>query len=133
MKSILTVTLAAMISIGLLAAPAEATDWTAGTSLSLKASDTQVKQGTKITFTIKLKSHRKPCYQMEPVKWYRNGVYKKTLHTNNKGVVHLTKKMNHTSTYRAKYLGKRVGQHPNRHVCHASQSRAVRIKVKRKH
>jgi len=76
-----------MISIGLLAAPAEATDWTASTSLSLKASDTQVKQGTKVTFTIKLKSHRKPCYQKEPVKWFRNGVYKRTLHTNNKGVI----------------------------------------------
>ena len=92
MKSILTVTLAAMISIGLLAAPAQATDWTASTSLSLKASQTHVKQGTKITFTIKLKSNRKPCYQNEPVKWYRNGVYKKTLHTNNKGVIKLQKK-----------------------------------------
>jgi len=133
MKSILTVTLAAMISIGLLAAPAEATDWTASTSLSLKASQTHVKQGTKITFTIKLKSNRKTCYQNEPVKWYRNGVYKKTLHTNNKGVIKLQKKMNHTSAYRAKYFGKKTGLHPNRHVCHASQSRAVKITVKRKH
>ena len=133
MKYILRVTLASMISIGLLAAPAMATDWAAGTSLSLKASDTKVKQGTKVTFTIHLKSKRKPCYQNQPVKWYRNGIYKKTVHTNNKGVVKLKKKMNHTGTFRAKYFGRKVGQHPNRHICHASQSRAVTVKVKRKH
>ena len=133
MKHILSVALASMMCVGLLAAPAEATDWTASTSLSLKASDTHVKKGTKITFTIKLKSHRKPCYQNEPVRWYKNGVYKKTVHTNDKGVVQLHKKMQHTSTYRAKYLGKRVGTHPNRHVCHPSQSRAVKITVKRHH
>jgi len=133
MKYILRVTLASMISVGLLAAPAMATDWTAGTSLSLKASDTKVKQGTKVTFTIKLKSHRKPCYQNQPVKWYRNGVYKRTLHTDNKGVATLRKKMNHTGTFRAKYFGRRWGHHPNRHVCNGSQSRAVTVKVKRKH
>ena len=31
------------------------------------------------------------------------------------------------------YFGKKVGHHPNRHVCHASQSRGVTIHVKRKH
>ena len=133
MKHILRIALASMMCVGLLAAPAQATDWTASTSLSLRASDTHVKQGTKVFFTIKLKSHRKACYQHEPVKWFRNGVYKKTAHTNNKGVVVLHKKMIHTSTYRAKYLGKKVGHHPNRHVCHASQSRGVTIHVKRKH
>jgi len=133
MKYMLRVTLASMISIGLLASPAMASDWTASTSLSLKASDTQVKQGTKVTFTIHLKSKRKACYQNEPVRWYRNGVYKKTVHTNDKGIVKLQKKMNHTGTFRAKYFGKKVGHHPNRHVCHPSQSRAVTVKVKRKH
>ena len=133
MRHILKIALAGMMCVGLLAAPAQATDWTATTSLSLKASDTSVKQGTKVTFTIKLKSHRKPCYQNQPVKWYRNGVYKKTVHTNNKGVATLHKKMNHTGTFRAKYLGYRKGHHPKRHVCYASQSRAVKVTVKRKH
>jgi hypothetical protein len=133
MKHIPRIALASMICVGLLAAPAEAVDWTASTSLSLKASDTHVKQGTKVTFTIKLKSKRKPCYQHQPVRWYKNGNYKKTVHTNNKGVVKLHKKMNHTGTFRAKYLGFKRHVHPNRHVCHGSQSRAVKVTVKRKH
>jgi hypothetical protein len=132
MKHILKVVLAVAISTGLLAAPAMA-NWTASTSLSLKASDTKVKQGTKVTFTIHLKSHRAKCYQHQPVKWFKNGVYKKTLTTDNQGIIHKTKKMNHTSTYRAKYLGRRWGHHPHRKTCNASQSRAVTIHVKRKH
>jgi len=133
MKYILRVTLASMISIGLLAAPAMATDWTAGTSLSLKASDTKVKRGTTVTFTIKLKSHRKPCYQNQPVKWYKNGVYKRTLHTDNRGVATLRKKMRRTRTFRVTYSGYRVGHHPKRHVCKGSQSKPVTVKVRRKH
>ena len=129
MKIVLSVVLASLISMGLLAPPAMATDWTANTSLSLRASDTKVKPGTKVTFTITLSSKRAACYRQQPIKWFKNGVYKKTVRTNNSGVVKLTKKMHHTSTYRAKYLGYRKGHHPKRHVCRASQSRAVGIKV----
>ena len=128
MKNVLRVVLAVMITTGLMAAPALA-NWTASTSLSLKASDTTVKQGTKVTFTIHLKSSRAKCYQNQPIKWFKNGVYKKTVTTNANGIVKLTKKMHNTSTYRAKYLGRRWGTHPHRKTCYASQSKAVTITV----
>ena len=131
MKHILRVTLAVMVTAGLLMGPAaEAHVRKAPTSLSLKASKTKVHKGHKVTFTIHLKSAWSKCVQQQPIKWFKNGVYKKTVTTNNNGVVTLTKKMHHSGTFRAKYLGRRWGKHPHRHVCYASQSKGVFIKVK---
>ena len=97
MKHILRVTLAVMVTAGLLMGPAaEAHVRKANTSLSLKASKTKVHKGHKVTFTIHLKSPWVKCYQHQPVKWFKNGVYKKTVTTNDNGVVKLTKKMHNS-------------------------------------
>ena len=81
-------------------------------------------------FTITLKSQWDKCKAQQPVRWYRNGVYKKTFTTNNKGKIVLNKHVKATSKYFAKYPGRKFGTHPHRHVCHGSTSNTIRIKVK---
>ena len=117
----------------LLAGPAEAHVRTASTHMSLSASKTHVKQGTKVTFKIKLRSPWSKCYANQTVGWYKNGNFRRNRTTDANGNITFSKKMNHTGTFQAKYAGRKWGKHPHKHVCKPSASNKVRVKVKRKH
>ena len=130
MKHIAKVFLALTIASLLLVGPAATAVTNIKTTLSLSANKTQVHKGGKVDFTIKLKSKNNKCKANQPVKWYRNGVFKKTRTTNSNGVVTFTKGVKATSKYYTKYAGRKFGTHPNRKNCLASTSNTVRIKVK---
>src|SRR3954470_20936736 len=117
----------------LLAGPADAHVRTASTSLKVSVRNSKVKQGTKVAWTIKLKSPWSKCIANQPVRWYKNGTFKKNRTTNANGIVTFTKKMNHTGTFQAKYEGRKWGKHPHKHTCKPSVSNKVKVKVTRKH
>ncbi len=130
MKHIAKVFLALTVASLLLIGPGATAATNIKTTLSLSANKTQVSKGGKVDFKIVLKSKNDKCTDQQPVKWYRNGVYKKTYTTNNQGKVLFTKGVKATSKYYAKYTGRKFGTHPNVKNCLGSTSNTVRIKVK---
>ena len=113
----------------LFADPASAHVKTANTHINLSVSDAKVKQGTKVTFKIVLKSSWAKCYANQTVKWFKNGNFKRNRTTNANGVIKFTKKMTNTGTFQAKYPGREWGKHPHKHVCKGSASDRVKVKV----
>src|SRR3954464_6855092 len=133
MKHLVRVVVVLSAASLLFATPASAHVRTANTSLKLSVSDSKVKQGTKVTWTIKLKSPWSKCIANQPVRWYKKGTFKKNRTTNANGILTFTKKMNHTGTFQAKYQGRKWGKHPHKHTCKPSVSNKVKVKVTRKH
>ncbi len=125
-KIIVVVSAASLLVVG----PASAHVRTANTHISLSASKTNVHKGTRITWTIHLKSPWSKCYANQPVKWYKNGNFKRVRTTNGNGVIQFTKKMWRTSTYQARYAGRQWGVHPHQHTCKPSNSNRVTIHVR---
>src|SRR3954447_13140739 len=132
MKVFIKLTVALMIGSLLLVAPAGA-NTIITTHTKLHASDTSVKPGTKIKWKIEVNAKNKKCYANEKVKWFKNGNFKHYKQLGANGIVTFKKKMWHTSTYYAKYLGKHWGLHPHKHECKPSVSKKVKITVKPKH
>jgi len=132
MKSLIKVTIAVLMASFLVAAPAGA-NTSVTTHTKLTVSDKSVKQGTKVTFTIKVTANYKKCYANRQVKWFKNGVFKKYKTTGDNGVVKFSKKMNHTGKFQAKLPAKDIGVHPHIHHCQPSHSKIVKVTVKRKH
>jgi len=125
-RLVVVLTVASLLLVG----PASAHVREATTHLKLRANPTQVKPGGVVRFTIRLNSQWNNCKANQPVRWYRNGVYIRTLTTNSHGKIVLNKHVRATSRYYAKYLEHKWGTHPHRHVCHGSRSNAIRIRVK---
>jgi hypothetical protein len=126
-KLVVALTVASLLLIG----PGASAITSVNTSLKLTASKTQVQKGGKVTFTIVLKSPKAKCIKGMPIRWYRNGVFKKIYTTNNNGKVQFKKGVKATSKYFAKFAGAKVGTHPNRLNCQPSVSNTVKITVKK--
>src|SRR4051812_9446790 len=132
MKLLVKITVALMMTSLLVVGPAGA-NTTVTTHTKLTVSDNSVKQGTKVTFKIKVTANYKKCYANRQVRWLKNGVFKKYKTTGDNGVVKFSKKMNHTSKYQAKLPPIDKGKHPHIHHCEPSHSKIVKVTVKRKH
>ena len=115
----------------LLATPTSvlATSWSASTHLRLTADSSRTYAGGLVTFTIRLRSARNRCVASQPVKWFRNGAYRRTYTTNDRGRVRVRLRMHTSAAFRAKYLGRRWGSYPNRYTCYSSASRRVYVQV----
>ncbi len=130
MKHIARVFVALTVASLLLVGPGATAATNVNTKLKLTASKTQVQKGGKVTFTIVLHADKAKCKKGQPVRWYRNHVYKKTYTTNNKGKIKFTKGVKATSKYFAKFPGRKIGSHPNRSNCLPSTSKTIKITVK---
>ena len=130
MKHIAKVFAALAVASLLLIGPGALAVTNVNTILKLEANKTQVSKGGKVQFTIHLKASKHKCKAGQPVKWYRNGVYKKTFTTDSTGTVQFNKGVKATSKYFAKFPGAKVGTHPNRLNCQPSTSNTIRIQVK---
>ena len=132
MKLFVKITIAMLMASFLVAGPAGA-NTTVATHTKLTVSDKTVKQGTKVTWKIKVTANYKKCYANRQVKWFKNGVFKKYKTTGDNGVVKFTKKMNHTGNFQAKLPAIDKGVHPHIHHCKPSHSKIIKVTVKRKH
>ena len=131
MKHITKLVVAFAVATLLIVGPASAHVRTAGTSLKLKASPTTVQKGKTVTFTATLNSNWKKCYSQRKVSFYKDGVKQFTKGTNNHGVATAKWKATKTGNWVAKFKGRKWGTHPHRHVCRASQSKSVKVTVKK--
>jgi hypothetical protein len=113
----------------LVPATAGATTRNESTHTRLAASSLHVHVDHRVTFTVRLRSAWTKCFADQPLKWFRNGVYVRTVMTNARGRVEISRRLHGTVTFQAKHLGRRWGQYPNRYVCYASQSRRVTVEV----
>ena len=126
-KLVVSIALASLLLVG----PAAAHVRTAGTSLKLKANPTTVQKGKAVTFTATLNSNWKKCYSQRKVSFWFNGTKKFTKGTNTHGVATVKYKPGKTGNWVAKFKGRKWGVHPHRHVCRASQSKSVKVTVKK--
>jgi hypothetical protein len=118
------------ISTVLLAGTASATDVSATTSLSIKASKTSVSSGATVTLSGNLKSSVIACEKKKIIQVIRKGGgVVGTVKTNDKGHYSLKIHPTKTAKYKAKFAGSASGVHPNTTVCFASSSGFVTVKV----
>ena len=130
MKHIAKVLVALTVASLLLIGPGASAITNVNTITKLSSNKTTVSKGGKVHFTIVLKAKKRKCKAGQPVRWYRNGVYKKTYTTNRTGTVEFNKGVKATSKYFAKFPGNKVGTHPNRLNCQPSTSNTIKITVK---
>jgi hypothetical protein len=131
MKHITKLVVAFAVATLLLVGPASAHVRTASTSLKLTASPTTVHQGKTVTFTATLKSNWKKCYSQRRVVLYKEGVKQFYKGTNTSGVAKFKVQPNKTAHYYVKFKGRKWGTHPHKHTCLASQSKTIKIVVKK--
>lgn len=119
-----------MVGLSLLApASAVATVRDTPTQLRLSASSLHVHADHVVTFLIRLRSSWKKCRGHQSVRWYRNGVYHRTVLTSDRGWIRMRVRMHRTATFQARYPGRTFGVYPNRYTCLASSSREVTVAV----
>lgn len=120
--------LASSLAISSLMATASATG-EIPTRLRLTVSSRHVHVGHHVRFEIQLSSRRSNCYAGQRIKWFRDGVYRASLKTDQRGAVSFVRHPTLTHRYRAKYVGRRWGSYPHRHIClpSASQIRTVTV------
>jgi hypothetical protein len=99
------------------------------TYLKLKVSDTSIKKGTTVHFKGILDSNWSKCYAHRPVKLVRNDVVRRSKKTNDVGIVKWTWNIRASGKWQLWFKGRRWGAHPHDHVCKASTSDTIRIKV----
>ena len=133
MKHITKLVVAFAVASLLLVGPAAAHVRVASTTLKLAASPQTVHVGKTLTLKANLASNWKKCYSQRKVSFYRNGVKQFTKGTNTHGVATKKIKPNHKGTFKwvAKFKGRKWGDHPHKHTCLASQSKAVTVTVKK--
>lgn len=126
--------LVAMGVVGLLLLPAvaQAHSVTFDTSLSISKSPTGVVDpGTKVTFSGKLSSDHKACQRHSTIRLIKVGVgVVASTKTDRHGHYSISVKVHKTARWRASFPGRQLDTtHPHNHVCRASISRAIRVRV----
>ena len=111
--------------------PADAHVRTAKTSLSLKVNDKSVHRGDRVVFTAHLKSKWKKCYSQRHVSLYRFGTKVAQQGTNRHGIAKFRFKAKHTAKWYVRFKGRHWGKHPHDHKCKPSQSRTIKVTVKK--
>ena len=130
MKRYLARFLAVTMLVGVLgAAPAQAHERTASTSISISANRTQVDEGEKVKFSGSLKSAWKRCRAYKTVTLYSGKSAVQSRKTTRAGTYSFTQKIGKTKTWKVKFAGKSWGVHPHNHRCLASSSRGIQVRV----
>ncbi len=132
MKSMLArtiaVTLALVFMLG--AVPAQAHTRIEPTSLTLRANDTRVDRGDRVTFSGSLRSDWKRCKAYKSVTLFRGKRPVATRKTTRAGLYAFTVQVPKTATWKVKFKGKRWGVHPHVHRCLRSTSRGITVRVR---
>ena len=131
MKGILARTLAVtLMVVALSSAPAQAHERTESTRITIHASKTSVERGKKVTFDGKLKSDWSKCYSWQKVSLFKGNTKVATKTTNKSGYYKFTVKPKATKTWKVKFKGRSWGTHPHAHVCLASSSKGIKVRVR---
>jgi hypothetical protein len=132
-KRIVTWALALTFTLGLYAPGiAQAHVKVFPTTVTLKASDTRVEKGQRVTFSGALKADNRRCRKNKPVQITRNGNAFARTQTNNRGKYSVTKKVRKSGRYRANFGGfGPFGTHPHSHSCAPDHSRSVWVRTQR--
>lgn len=130
MKPLLRATAVSMLLVLLGTAPAVAHDRTATTRITLNANKSVVDAGEKVKFRGRLNSGWNKCRKWKLVSLRRDGTMVDSKQTMRNGKFRFTKRVQNTSNWRARFAGRTWGQHPHNHVCFASVSSAVRVRVR---
>lgn len=130
MKKTLTSMLAATMLVGALgSAPASAHERTQSTNITIRVNDKQVQQGKKVKFEGKLKSEWSKCFNWRKVSLYAGKKKMATKKTRKSGYYQFTVKPKATKTWKVKFKGRNWGKHPHVHVCLASSSKGIQVRV----
>jgi hypothetical protein len=124
----------ALLGSFVLASPAEAKNWTATTSLSIKVSSTHIQKGESVKISGHLKSGRHSCVKNKKIQLFskaKHKDWKQVAHTQtaNDGSYKFTRHPKKTKKFKTKFPGKTMGVHPNRHTCLESVSVVKKVKV----
>ena len=99
------------------------------TDTTLATSAKRVSAGTKVTFSGRIIVGKKKCKARKEIQITRNRKRFATVTTNGRGKFSITKRVRKAGRYRAVYAGFAFGAHPHSHICSASSSNTVRIRV----
>ena len=131
MKRFLAHVIAVTMLLGVLgAAPAQAHERTASTSLTISVNKKTVDKGRKVKFSGALKSDWKRCRSYRTVKLYRGATEVQSKKTTRAGTYSFTQKITATKTWKVKFSGKSWGTHPHVHRCLASSSKGIRVRAR---
>ena len=130
MKRIVTWALAATLTLGLFApGVAQAHVKVFNTRLTVKANDTRIDRGQRVTFSGALKGGSRKCFRAKTVTIRRGNRAIASTTTNSRGKYRVSKKVRKGGRYRATYGGFVFGAHPHNHTCTSSRSKVVRIRI----
>lgn len=131
MKGILARTLAVtMLVVALGSAPAQAHERTEPTRITIKANKKTVDSGEKVKFKGKLKSDWSKCFSWRKVSLYAGSKKIATKKTQKSGFYQFTVRPKATKTWKVKFKGRSWGTHPHAHVCLASSSKGIKVRVR---
>ena len=129
-KRFLAHAIAVTMLLGVLgAAPAQAHERTASTSLTASVNKKTVDRGSKVKFSGSLKSDWKRCRAYKTVTLYKGAKAMQSRKTTRAGTYSFTQRIRSTKSWRVKFKGKSWGTHPHVHRCLASQSKRIRVRV----
>ena len=124
----------ALLSSFVLASPAEATDFTANTSLGIKVKPAQIQKGETVKVSGHLKSGHHSCVKDKKIQLFSKAKHKDWkqvahTHTKNDGSYLFKRHPKKTKKFKTKFPGTTTGVHPNEHTCLKSVSVIKKVKV----
>ena len=124
----------ALLSSFVLASPAEATDFTAKTSLGIKVNPAHIQKGDSVKVSGHLKSKKNACVKDMKIQLFSKAKgkdWKQVAHTftKNDGSYAFTRHPKKTKKFQTKFPGKTSGVHPHHHICLESESVVKKVKV----
>jgi hypothetical protein len=124
----------ALLGSFVLAGPAEATDFTAKTSLGINVNPAHIQKGQSVKVSGRLKSPKSACVKDMKIQLFskgKNKPWKQVAHTftKNDGSYKFTRHPKKNKKFQTKFLGKTTGVHPHEHTCLASESVVKKVKV----
>lgn len=122
---LLAVALGGALIVPVMGIPAAAHQFEQSTSLSInRRPGGRVRAGTAVRFFGRLNSARPTCERNKLITLFRrgSGAVGRDL-TNRSGDWSITRRVNRTGTYFARFNGTASGPHPHRHICFGSRSR----------
>jgi hypothetical protein len=110
---------------------AEAHVATFNTTVTLRASDTNIRRGDTVRFTAKVTSPKKKCFQNRLVILLRNGDRVQAKRTSDNGVAVFTVTPDRTADWKARVKAFVFNaRHRHLHKCKGDTSNTIRVKVR---
>ena len=129
MKRIVTWALALTLALGLFSpGVAQAHIKDINTRITIKASDTRISRGQRVTFSGALKAPNRRCIRSKRVTISRRGTVVARARTDNRGKYAVRKALRRGGRYRVTFGGFVFGVHPHVHTCEPSAD-SVRIRI----